>query len=85
VSFRRLNLAEPPFPMQGPFDAVLCRNVLIYFEQPTRQRLVGAVEGLLRPGGLLCVGHTETLTGVRTGLRVIRPSVYRRPPAEGGR
>jgi chemotaxis protein methyltransferase CheR len=79
VAFRRLNLAAPPFPMRGPFDAVFCRNVLIYFDQPTRQRLITAVEGLLRPGGLLCIGHTETLSGVRSGLKLERPSVFRRP------
>ncbi len=79
VAFRRLNLAEPPFPMGGPFDVVFCRNVLIYFDQPTRQRLIGAIEELLRPGGLLCIGHTETLSGVDTGLKIQRPSVFRRP------
>jgi chemotaxis protein methyltransferase CheR len=81
VTFRRLNLAEPPFPMQGPLDVVFCRNVLIYFDQPTRQRLVSAVEGLLRPGGLLCIGHTETLSGIRCALEMQRPSVFRRPEA----
>ena len=78
VAFRRLNLAEPPFPMTGPLDVVFCRNVLIYFDQPTRQRLVSAIEGLLRPGGLLCIGHTETLSGLRCGLEIQRPSVFRR-------
>ena len=78
VAFRRLNLAEPPFPMVGPFDVVFCRNVLIYFDQPTRQRLISAIESLLRPGGLLCIGHTETLTGVRSAFKMQRPSVFRR-------
>jgi chemotaxis protein methyltransferase CheR len=82
IVFRRLNLAEPPFPMSGPFDVIFCRNVLIYFDQPTRQRLVGAIERLLRPGGLLCIGHTETLSGLRCGLQMQRPSVFRR--AVGG-
>ncbi|HET9598374.1 MAG TPA: protein-glutamate O-methyltransferase CheR [Anaeromyxobacteraceae bacterium] len=81
VTFRRLNLAEPPFPMQGPLDVVFCRNVLIYFDQPTRQRLISAIEGLLRPGGLLCIGHTETLSGIRNGLKMQRPSVFRRQEA----
>lgn len=78
VVFRRLNLSQPPFPMSGPFDVVFCRNVLIYFDLPTRQRLVAGVEPLLRPGGLLCLGHTETLSGLRSGLRMERPSVFRR-------
>jgi chemotaxis protein methyltransferase CheR len=82
VTFRRLNLAQPPFPMRGPFDAVFCRNVLIYFDQPTRQRLLSAVEPLLAPGGLLCIGHTETLNGIRGGYRLVKPSVFRVPAAE---
>jgi chemotaxis protein methyltransferase CheR len=78
VVFRPLNLAMPPFPMAGPLDVVFCRNVLIYFDQPTRQRLLPAIEGLLRPGGLLCIGHTETLSGIRSGFKMVRPSVFRR-------
>lgn len=78
VVFRRLNLAEPPFPMSGPLDVVFCRNVLIYFDQPTRQRLISGLEGLVKPGGLLCIGHTETLTGVVCGFKMERPSVFRR-------
>jgi chemotaxis protein methyltransferase CheR len=77
VSFGRLNLAQPPFPMKGPFDVVFCRNVLIYFDQPVRQRLLSGIEGLLAPGGLLCIGHTETLNGVQSRLRMVRPSVFR--------
>ena len=78
VAFRKLNLAAPPYPMGGPIDAVFCRNVLIYFDQPTRERLVREVERLVAPGGLLCIGHTETLNGIRSRLRMVRPSVFRR-------
>ncbi len=77
VVFRRLNLSAPPYPMSGPLDAVFCRNVMIYFDNRVRQGLVEQVERLLAPGGLVCIGHTETLTGVRTGLQLERPSVYR--------
>jgi chemotaxis protein methyltransferase CheR len=83
VVFRRLNLTAPPFPMAGPIDVVFCRNVLIYFDQPTRQRLIGGLEGLLRPGGLLGIGHTETLSGIRSSLKLVRPSVFRRPAEQG--
>ncbi len=79
VVYRRLNLATPPYPMQGPLDAVFCRNVMIYFDNRVRQGLITEVERLLEPGGLLCIGHTETLTGVRTTLDTERPSVYRLP------
>jgi chemotaxis protein methyltransferase CheR len=85
VTFRRLNLTQPPFPMGGPFDAVFCRNVFIYFDQPTRQRVVESIEALLRPGGLFFLGHTETLNSIHTALRMTRPSVFRLPPRETGR
>ncbi len=78
VAFRKLNLAAPPYPMGGPIDVIFCRNVLIYFDQPTRERLVREVERLLAPGGLLCIGHTETLSGIKSSLRMARPSVFRR-------
>jgi chemotaxis protein methyltransferase CheR len=78
VLFKRVNLATPPFPMRGDLDAIFCRNVMIYFDNAVRQRLVSEAERLLRPGGLLVVAHSETLNGIRTGLRVVRPSVYRK-------
>lgn len=79
LTFARLNLAQPPFPMRGPFDAILCRNVMIYFDAPIRQGLVTEMERLVRPGGLVFVGHAETLSGLDTSLEVVVPSVYRKP------
>lgn len=76
VVFRRLNLIEPPYPMKGPLDVIFCRNVMIYFDNPTRSRLIGEFERLLRPDGLLMTSHTETLTGIDTEFRMLRPSVY---------
>ena len=81
IVFKRLNLALPPFALKGPLDAVFCRNVMIYFDAPVRQRLVAEFERLVRPGGLVIVGHSETLNGLDTGLEVVRPSVYRKPEA----
>jgi chemotaxis protein methyltransferase CheR len=79
VVFARLNLASLPFPMAGPLDAILCRNVMIYFDVPVRQRLIEELERLLRPGGLLMVGQAETLSGLRHSLCEVRPSIFRRP------
>jgi chemotaxis protein methyltransferase CheR len=76
VTFKRLNLSTPPFPMRGPLDAVFCRNVMIYFDQKVRQGLVSAVEELMAPDGILFVGHAETLNGLATRFRALRPSVY---------
>ena len=76
VSFARLNLAEVPFPMSGPFDAIFCRNVMIYFDADVRRRLLSQVLHLLRPGGLLFVGHSESLSGMTAGFRSVQASVY---------
>jgi chemotaxis protein methyltransferase CheR len=62
--------------MRGPFDIIFCRNVMIYFDQAVRQKVISGMERLLRPGGYLLIGHAEALSGVRTGLRMIRPSVF---------
>lgn len=77
VRFARLNLLGP-WPMRGPFDVVLCRNVMIYFDKPTQHALVGRFREILRPGGWLLVGHSESLAGVDHGLTYVQPAVYRR-------
>jgi chemotaxis protein methyltransferase CheR len=76
VSFAWLNLSTPPFPMQGPFDCVFCRNVMIYFDTAVRQRLVSEIERLLGKGALFFVGHSESLTGIRHSLKTLAPSIY---------
>jgi chemotaxis protein methyltransferase CheR len=81
IVFRRLNLVRPPYPMQGLFHVILCRNVMIYFERPERQIVVGAIESLLAPGGDFYVGHAESLTGLEHDLEVLRPSCYRKREA----
>jgi chemotaxis protein methyltransferase CheR len=78
LSFCRLNLSQPPFPMRGPFDVVFCRNVMIYFDLPTRTALIREIERLLRPGGYLMIGHSETLTGTQSGLVNEQPAVYKK-------
>ncbi len=76
VTFSQINLAAPPFVMRGPFDVIMCRNVMIYFDIDVRNRLISEMRRLLAPGGLLVLGHAESLAGMQTGLRSIGPSVY---------
>jgi chemotaxis protein methyltransferase CheR len=78
VRFHRLNLAEPPFPMQGPLDAIFVRNVMIYFDNAVRSALVAECRRLLKPGGYLLIGHAETLGGMAEGFKCLKPSVYRK-------
>lgn len=80
VIFKRLNLAVTPFPMRGPLDAVFCRNVMIYFDTPVRQRIIDEVGRLSAPDALFCIGHSETLSGLSSSFKVVEPSVYRSPP-----
>ena len=75
VSFARLNLMET-WPMKGPLDAIFCRNVMIYFDKPTQARLVRRFYDLLRPGGTLFIGHSESLTGIEQPFRYVRPTIY---------
>ena len=76
IAFQRLNLSTPPFPMRGPFDVVFCRNVMIYFDNQVRKRLLDEIYRLLRPGGYLMVGHAESLTSMIGEFRLVSPSVY---------
>ncbi|MBN2724906.1 MAG: chemotaxis protein CheR [Deltaproteobacteria bacterium] len=81
IVFKRLNLSRPPFPMKGPLDLVFCRNVMIYFDNSVRQNLISNIESLLKPGGLLITGHSETLRSIDTEMIALTPSVYLKPYA----
>lgn len=77
VSIGRLNLMGE-WPMKGPFDCIFCRNVMIYFDKETRNNLVRRYRQLLRPGGYLFIGHSETLGSDDLGYRFIQPAVYQK-------
>jgi len=76
LTFRRLNLSTPPFPMTGPLDCVFCRNVMIYFDNEVRSRLLSEIYRILKPGGYLFVGHAESLTGIVSNFQTVKPSIY---------
>ena len=77
VTFARLNLMES-WPMRGPLDAIFCRNVMIYFDKSTQGRLVERFWDILAPGGVLFIGHSESLSGVRHRFKYLQPTVYRK-------
>ena len=77
VSILPLNLLHD-WPMQGPFDAIFCRNVVIYFDKPTKQRLFQRYAGLLPEGGYLFLGHSESMYGLNDNFDLIGRTVYRK-------
>lgn len=75
VRFRYLNLMNE-WPMQGKFDIIFCRNVMIYFDKKTQGELVNRFFEVLKPGGVFIVGHSESLTGITHRFRYVRPTIY---------
>lgn len=76
ISFSRVNLMDETFPVDGPLDIIFCRNVIIYFDKPTQERLFAKFCEVLRPGGFIFIGHSETLSGMGLPLRKVSTSVY---------
>lgn len=78
VRFRSLNL-QGEWPMARPFDVIFCRNVMIYFDRPTKERLLARFAQALVPGGHLYIGHSERVTGdVARLLRPVGPTIYQK-------
>lgn len=77
ITFKQLNLLGS-WPMKGPFDAIFCRNVMIYFDEPTKSRLVRRYAQLLKPGGWLYIGHSETLLDSQDVYQLMGRTIYRR-------
>jgi chemotaxis protein methyltransferase CheR len=82
--FRRINLIES-YSWPHPFPIIFCRNVMIYFDRPTQERVIAGLSRHLEPGGYLFVGHAESLTRVSHSLEYVRPAVYRKPGKKEGR
>jgi chemotaxis protein methyltransferase CheR len=72
-----LNLMEQ-WPMKGTFNVIFCRNVMIYFDRPTQEKLINRFYDYLEPGGYLFVGHSEGLSGVKHKFNYVKPATYRK-------
>jgi len=77
IAFKRLNLLAQ-WPMKGQFDAIFCRNVLIYFNEETTKKLVQRFYSRLKPGGYLFIGHSESLQSFNTHFSLVGQTIYQR-------
>jgi len=86
ISFRQLNLLAPDWPLEGQFDAMFCRNVLIYFDKDTQRRVLERFVPYMTPDALLFVGHSESLLHMGDLFRLRGKTVYelRGPPVPPG-
>lgn len=78
IKFRRLSLFEEPWPIYTRFDAIFCRNVIIYFDRPDQQRVLTRLSDFLTDSGLLFLGHSEGVHGLNHGLEPRGPTIFRR-------
>lgn len=78
VTFRRFNLMNTSFPFKKPFQIIFCRNVMIYFDQQTRNALVQRFHRAMEPDGYFFIGHSETLGRDSALFRYIMPAVYQK-------
>lgn len=76
ITFRQLNLLSEPWPMKDPFDVIFCRNVIIYFDKPTQQRLITRMGELLNPKGYLMLGHSEALHSIEHNFEHLGKNIY---------
>src|SRR5262249_34532876 len=80
VEFARVNVVEPLAEMRV-YPLIFCRNMMIYLDKPTQERLISQLTQFIEPGGYLFIGHSESLMGVRHTLEYVQPSIYRKPGA----
>jgi chemotaxis protein methyltransferase CheR len=78
VIFRKFNLMETVFPFKKKFHVIFCRNVMIYFDEKTKNTLVNKYYDLLEVGGYLFIGHSESLNREETRFKYVQPAVYRK-------
>ena len=78
IAFRKLNLMDQTFPMKKPFDIIFCRNVMIYFNEETKQELAKKYHHHLKDGGYMFVGHSESLMTMKHLFRFLKHTVYQK-------
>ena len=83
MSFQRINLLDPVWPIRGPLDVIFCRNVMIYFDKATQYKILARFVPLLQPDGLLCAGHSESFLHAADLFQSLGKTVYKRANKSG--
>ena len=78
IKFSKVNLIHNDWPFRDPFDVVFCRNVMIYFDAATQRKVLERIHGVMKPGGLLFVGHAENFSDARDLFALKGKTVYER-------
>lgn len=78
VTFQRLNFMDAHYEVQGPFDIIFCRNVLIYFDKDTQERVINKLCSKLSSGGYFFLGHSESITNMNVPLMQMKPTVFKK-------
>lgn len=84
VTFKQLNLLSDDWPVSGQFDAIFCRNVMIYFDKPTQSRILARFVPLMKPDALLFAGHSENFLYVSDAFKLRGKTVYELNPQHAG-
>jgi chemotaxis protein methyltransferase CheR len=78
VKFQRLNFIEDQFSINEQFDIIFCRNVLIYFDRETQEKVINKLCNFLKLDGIFFLGHSESITNINVPLKQIKPTIYTR-------
>lgn len=78
TKFQRLNFMDDSYPVHEQFDIIFCRNVLIYFDRDTQEKVINKLCRHLRVGGVFFLGHSESITNIDVPLKQLKPTVYSR-------
>jgi chemotaxis protein methyltransferase CheR len=84
ISFQQINLLDAHWPVEGPLDAIFCRNVMIYFDKPTQLGIIERFMPLLKADGLMFAGHSESFSHAGHLIRLSDKNVYRQTSSKGG-
>lgn len=74
----RLNFMDDFYDVPNNFDIIFCRNVLIYFDRSTQEKVINKLCRHLKPGGYFFLGHSESVTGINVPLKQLKPTVFKR-------